>query len=436
MNFEKKMQKIGNEKLDAYTPKLYENKRSFPLWAKVAIPVSSVLIASSIALAVTIPNISDSNYFVKAPSVKQLVTLNNDIVSRTATKTLSVFDELFQDVNKKDYLVSPASFLLAATGVAAVSDEVDLSSYGINDASKDVKSLLESWNFVYEDNNKFNPQYCRFDSAILHQQVGRTYHFDKNKQKEISDSYIATSVASLKDYHKQATSYFHDTVGLSIPIPDPNLRDDGVITYGAIKMKDYVPKGLVSGMRDFTTDSKTSKVDSYIFGGQHDPHHLKYYQSENYQAFELNISYTSLLIVLPNEGVTLEDISISEAYSSFNSNKEYIDAYGYVPYFHLTEENIDLTKYFPNKGRYYSRLLSDGVINDLGLSKVLQSSDFEFDKYGVSGESITVISFSSGSSHTETTATPLEINVDRPFYAISLKDGFPLFVNKISNPGK
>lgn len=435
MNFEKRMQKRGNERLDLYTPNLYENKKHFPLWAKIVVPVGSVVIASSIALAVIIPIINNNNYFVKAPSAKRLVTLDDDIVSRTASKTLSAFDELLQNVSKKDYLISPASFLLAATGVAAVSDGVDLSSFGISDPSRDVKSLLESWNFVYEENNEYNPQYCRFDSGVLHQQVGPTYRFDKNKQKEISDSYIATSVASLEDYHKQATSYFHDTIGFSIPIPDPNLKTDGVITYGAIRMKDYVPKGLISGMREFTVDSKTSKIDSYIFGQQYAPYYLKHYQSKNYQAFELKMSYTSLLIVLPNEGVNLEDISISEAYSSFNNNKEYVYAYGYVPYFHLTEEEADLTKFFPTKGRYYSKLLSGGVFNDLGLDKVIQSSDFEFGKYGVSGESITVISFSSTSA-TVTTTNSIEINVNRPFYAISLKDGFPLFVNKVNNPGK
>ena len=30
----------------------------------------------------------------------------------------------------------------------------------------------------------------------------------------------------------------------------------------------------------------------------------------------------------------------------------------------------------------------------------------------------------------------IEVNVDRPFYAISLKDGFPLFVNKVNDPSK
>ena len=164
---------------------------------------------------------------------------------------------------------------------------------------------------------------------------------------------------------------------------------------------------------------------------------MKYYQSKNYQAFELKISNTSLLIVLPNEGVNLEDISISEAYSSFNNNKEYVYAYGYVPYFHLIEEEVDLTKFFPTNGRcrYYSKLLTGGVFNDLGLNKVIQSSDFEFGKYGVSGESITVISFSSTTA-AMTTTNPIEINVNRPFYAISLKDGFPLFVNKVNNPSK
>ncbi len=30
----------------------------------------------------------------------------------------------------------------------------------------------------------------------------------------------------------------------------------------------------------------------------------------------------------------------------------------------------------------------------------------------------------------------IELKVDRPFYAISLKDDFPLFVNKVNDPSK
>ena len=68
------------------------------------------------------------------------------------------------------------------------------------------------------------------------------------------------------------------------------------------------------------------------------------------------------------------------------------------------------------------------------LSSVLQTSDFEFNRYGVSGESITVMEFATSPEPEEHEV--IELKVDRPFYAISLKDDFPLFVNKVNDPSK
>lgn len=449
MSFEKKMKQRGNQNIDAKTPNLYEKpRRSFPLWTKIAIPSGTAVLATAITLAVVIPNLNsiqthigpkyNTDFFAAAPKATAIQSVDASVVSRTATKTLQSLDAYFADANNKDYVLSPASYLLAASAVAAVSDGFDLDAFGLVDASKDTKTLLQSWNFLFEKKSEYDKAYCQFDSGVLHQQVGETYRFDEEKRKAIADDYIATSVASLKDYHAQATDYFHNHVGLTIPIPDPQCTSDSVLTYGALKMKDYVPNGFGSAKNDFHVDGKTIQVDTRGFGSTLYPMTLPYYAGTNYQAFKMLIKHTSLLFILPNEGVSLESISVSEAYSSFMANKQLYDAVGYVPYFHLKTFAEDLTNAMKSKltGHevFFSKLLADDVYNNLMLSSILQTSDFEFNQYGVSGESITVMEYAGSAAPEEHEV--IELKVDRPFYAISLKDDFPLFVNKVNDPSK
>lgn len=449
MNFEKKMKQRGNSNIDAKTPQLYEKPhQSFPLWAKIVIPSWTAVLATAITLAVVIPNLNsvqshinpkyDSSYFATAPKEKAIQNLDASVVSRTATKTLENLDSYFADRNNKDYVLSPASYLLAASAVAAVSDGFDLSAFGLVDASKDTKTLLSSWNFLFEKNSTYEKACCQFDSGVLHQQVGAKYRFDDEKRKAIADDYIATSVASLNDYHQQATDYFHNHVGLTIPIPDPGLRSDGVITYGALKMKDYVPNGFGTKKNDFYIGNNVIQVETREFGSTFEPLPISYYEGTNYQAFQMNIAATSLLIILPSESVSLESVSVSEAYTSFMANRETRYSIGYVPYFHLRTALEDLTSAMlhrlTGKEVFFSKLLADDVENRLALDSVLQTSDFEFNQYGVAGESITVMSYTETAAPQEHEVIKLYVN--RPFYAISLKDNFPLFVNKVNNPGQ
>ena len=80
------------------------------------------------------------------------------------------------------------------------------------------------------------------------------------------------------------------------------------------------------------------------------------------------------------------------------------------------------------------KVLKDNPINDdLVISTVLQNSKFEFNKYGVKGESITTIQVAGDvAEDPEKEIKTFECN--RPFYAISIYDNFPLFAMKIDNP--
>ena len=440
MSFEKNMMKKANAKLDEMVPNPYP-KKPFPLWAKISLPVGSAVLASAIALGAILPGLvmfDLKTSFVTPLKADKVQSVDYTLVNRVAIKALKSLDPYLAGSSQSNYALSPASYILAVSALTAVSDGIDASAFGLENAEKDCKSLLEAWNFLYEKHESDGGAYTRFDSGVLHQSVGGSYRFDGKKMERFASDYIATSNASLKDYHQQATEYFHKTVGLTIPVPDPKLSRDGVITYGALKMRDSVPGQFFSGDRPFHAGERTINVSSRTFGSVYYPESLPYYKGENYQAFQMRVSSTDLLFVLPDEGVSLESVSVSEAYASFREHRENVDAMGYTPYFHAHSENVDLKSAFASKlsgqPAYYSKLLADDVHNDLRLDAVLQSSDFQFDRYGVAGESITVMSTVGSAEPNEHPV--VELNVDRPFYAISLKDWFPLFVNKVTDPSK
>lgn len=365
--------------------------------------------------------------------------LSSDTVSRTAYKAIEDLSPYFMksDLNS-NYVLSPASYLLATAGLASVSDNFNNDAFGFSsDSLEDTKELLTAWNFEYRNSDRGD--YCYFRSAVLHQQVGDTYVFDEEKRSECKTNHISTMVSSEKDYRKQAQNFFHNEIGLTIDVPDAKNKN-GVNTYGGLVMKDYVANGLRNSKNSFTTyENKNIDVDSYAFGSTNFPTYVKYYKASNYQVFKLGINDTSLLIVLPDEGVNLNTIDVSEAYQNYIKKADYVPSRGYVPFYHIRTESEDLTSALSNKltGEevFYSKLLKEDVNNDLSLGAVLQSSDFEFNEYGVSGESITV-EVMVGSREPGKEPTPIDLYVDRPFYAISLKDDFPVFISAVYDPSE
>ena len=469
MKFEKQMKKHIDEVLEENVPNPYPKKKpAFPHWLKIAIPTTTGVLAASITLAVAIPyigmnketinkapDVSSSSkegskggkgdptpsyvYEPKAAAPKQsyIPILASGLVKKVATKSIANLEYCFANATDSNMVISPASFLLAAAGFASVSDGFDLDAFGLTNAQEDVKTFLESWNCYYVNRND-NEIDCQIDSGILHQQVGPAFQFDKNKVAEVENKHIGVGAAPLNGYIKQAEDYFKDKVGLTIPVPDLDLQSDGVITYGAISLVDRATNKFPKQNNDFVINGNTISVETGLFGGSGDEGiNSNYYVSETYETFTLNIGATQLLIVLPKEGVSIDSISVSEAYANgVSSSVKSMKIYGYLPFFHLKTYGLYVTKgltdHLTGQEKYYSNLVVDELKDSVNLDlKAVQNSDFCFNEYGVAGQSITAMG---GPASAGSTKLPTQINVNRPFYAISLKDNFPLFVNKVNDP--
>lgn len=373
-------------------------------------------------------------------------SLDSSIVTRTAYKSIKALSSYMMDAENTNYVLSPASYLLAVAGVVSVSDGFDVSNFGLSsDTLADVSSLLNAWNFKkeYEGGKSLSAYSHVFKSAILHQQVGDKYAFDDAKRLEFGDQYISSMVSSQSSYREDAQEFFKEKISLNLAVPDGNLKDDGVATYSGLTVKDYMGTDSTGGEHEFNLENGESiTVKGDFLGSEKNPRTSYYYKGDNYTVFRFYVHETAMIVVLPDLGTDVNTIDVSEAYNNYISSTKNVKYYGFVPFFHVSTNSTNLTDAMRNnmngKEQLYSKLLKDDVVNDLELSSVLQSNDFEFNQYGISGESCTVASSVAGDSKPKEDdgETPIEIIVDRPYYAISIYNDFPLFVSKVNDPSK
>ena len=387
------------------------------------------------------PNFVEKISICAAPKATVLSTVSDSFVNRTATKTLNRLDNLFTDSSKKNYVVSPASFLLGVSSLTAVSEGIDTNNFGLSDPLNETKMLLEKWNCCIKETNSTTGEeevVTKIDSGVLHQQVGSKFEFDDQKRMNVEDEYIATGAVSPSNYRQQAQNYFADNVKLSMPVPDLGLNKDCVVSYSTLKFQDDADLGATE-QRHFTIGSDTISVSACVYGDSSEhTYPTEIYQDTKYTAFKRQIRNSSILFILPNHDYTLEDISISSAYIDFMQNKTDCLAFGYIPYFHVRNIGMDMssavTNTFDGSEKLYSKLLKDGISNRTLELKMIQNSDYAFADDGTNGQSSQGSTGRNPGQNGGSSAICLDVN--RPFYAICLKDDFPMFVSKVTDPRK
>ena len=446
MNFEEKLKKQLTKKLDKDVPNPYAKKGFFslPLWTRITIPVASIALTGSVVVAILVPSVLKNNItpikndtelkeglvVACAPKLTSIANLNDDFVSRTASKTLRNLDSYFADIRNKNCVLSPASYLLSVSSVAAVSDDFSLSAFGIEDACEDTKLFLKSLNCSASSNDV---TYSEFSAGVLHQQVGSEYGFSEEKRIEVSGYYISTGVANKDNYSEQARDYFEKEVGVPVPIPNAPINKDAVLTYSVVAMSDQCSK-FETEYSHFYIGENEINVPSAVIGTQENPKNTLLYKGENYTIFSIKAYSTEMVIVLPNEGVSLEKIPVSEAYQKYLNDSVATQIYGHLPYFQLSSNDVDLSSAIAKKmtgnEKLYSKLLSNWHGLKHSELRCYQSSLFEFDRNGIDAK----FDVTFADSNPEIPQNLEQIEVDRPFYMINLRNNFPLFVCKVNNP--
>ena len=385
----------------------------------------------SVLLLVGCGSNTNVNYTGQIPKNQGRVHLELDnykSIASFASKDLVPF--LFEEAENST--CSPASYALALGGVVSASANVESfatkSGFSSTDYQKEFKGLLNGLNWMEKKNS--------LRSAVLYQQIGPSLAFDDAKREKMAGEYISSMVSSHESYLEDAQNFFKKEIDLNLQLPQLTNEDDMIATYGALKLLDYFSYDAPDVKNDFyVEEGKKISVNTYsLVANERD-----YYENDKYASLCQRINCTDVFFILPKDGVELIDIDPYQAYLDYLSKAETVNVTGYLPYFHVKNQ-IDITspvrqKNSDKKIRFFDKLLKDDVDREyLDVDSGKQVNDFEFSPKGVKGESVTVIAVDVASAPIEQKSVTFK--VDKPFYALSLYDDFPLFISKITDPSK
>ena len=133
MSIEKRMKKRIqqiDDNLDQIVKNPYEKKRRFPLWVKIAIPVSSAVLSCGLTLAIVLPiaigikgfkNDSEIDSFILAKKISSS-EINETIITENENSFLSCFSkEIIENVKNNNvdhnFVFSPISYYLCLSSI-------------------------------------------------------------------------------------------------------------------------------------------------------------------------------------------------------------------------------------------------------------------------------------------------------------------------------
>lgn len=330
-----------------------------------------------------------------------------------------------------NYVYSPLGLALSLAGTALASNgsEKTLSELGISEEG--YLSLVRSLNFDFK-REPTGPGEQGHNSSLrcfaFLQAIGGNVSVNEEEASRLAELGISNISSSFKTYKDDAQAVLDELSGRDMPMPNfeiPADFDAAAACYSGVSLIDSREEaGTIAGEFASYYGESIDEVDCQPIDGLY-----RYYDGEGFQAMRFGISVTDMTIVLPDEGVGLEEISLSDAASEFEDNAKATLLEGYVPYFKLTSQ-IDYTPYLgqfgirtPLFGRFVTSLPLTGVI-------CLQKTEFEFAPKGVDGKSVTVTAAFPEAGDV-IGPEPIEFDVNRPFYFVSSYRGMPIFAGSI-----
>ena len=334
MSIEKRMKK-RIQQIDANLNQIvknpYEKKHRFPLWAKISIPVGSVVLASIVALSVILPlsqsKISNlQSHRLTTPKLAKISEVRNYDISSTTfnsyTSFAKKFASLMMEVNNKDKEESlgisiPDAYLcLAITGVIST-DEArnDVLSYlelkDMDELRTSVKEIVSTMGTLFKNkDDKLVGGYNLNSVWFNPEKVSLIKEKDEELYKDLEEVFDASLYLEALT-SDTANQYLKENGLKDMPVPDIKLNDDNpsainvMSTYYCL---DYFPEETKqtylnqykSGNHkmDYTYGNNTSKVDylTQIYDGG------SVYENDNFYGSRMSIGGNlSMSYFLPND---------------------------------------------------------------------------------------------------------------------------------------
>lgn len=337
---------------------------------------------------------------------KEFTNAIADFVLQNAMKTSAIAPT--------EVLMNYATILFASANTQEKITNLGFADYDeLATAYKNMQSFL---NYNYKDVNFLK-------TTSFYQLVDIVYD-----QDALRDIYEKTDISVIKSSLSHATSdakaWINAKTGVTINPPQVDLP--GVYSYNAMNLKDVFSDSVFSSQTMTKISYHESASREYEVDALSRKSTFSYYYDEvkQFQFVRFPVGRTELLLVLPDENVSLssisfKDIDLAKAVAQ--------DIELTLPLFEVALEQYDITDFMSSKltGVAPFDLITSGE-SFISLS----TNIFELNRYGVSGQSITM-------SGAPTSAQPpidvIELTINRPFYAISAYQNQPLFAIKVIN---
>lgn len=494
MNFEKRVKQRIDNNLDKIAKNPYEKKHVFPLWAKISIPVGSVVLASIVALSVILPlsqsKISNlQSHRLTTPKLAKISEVRNyDISSPTFNSYTSFakkFASLMMAANNKEKEESlgisiPDAYLcLAITGVIST-DEArnDVLSYlelkDMDELRTSVKEIVSTMGTLFRNNDDKLVGGYNLNSVWFNpDKVSLIKEKDKELYKDLEEVFDASLYLEALT-SDTANQYLKENGLKDMPVPDIKLDDEdpsAINVMSTYYCLDYFPERAKqiyldqykSGNHkmDYTNNGDTSKVDyiTQIYDGG------SVYENDNFYGSRMSIGGNlSMSYFLPNDKNALPSSILDDVLNNNYHQKQssYYDQENQLqetfahkvtinaPYFSLDNaaelKRGDLSKILPiiTKRGAGERIAKANSGYEMCLDYLKQFSVMKFNYDGFYSCSVTI----SGIVPTSMTWYPeyeeFELTLDHPYvFEVEksvLVDGstvaskVPLVVGEIVNP--
>lgn len=345
----------------------------------------------------------------------------NVLKDNLATKrfTSEISDYVLKDADKTS-AIAPTEVLMNFFSILFASNNTEdlIHQFGFIDYDDLALSYKNMQSFLNYENSRKN----FLKTASFYQIVDIDY--DEESLQEI---YQKTDISVMKSPLKKATDEANTWINekTEITIKAPKIEYPGMYSYNVTNLKDSFPESSLTGLSFGKMTYYETPSQQYEVNNVRRVISSRYYYNEQkgFQVVVFPIFTTDLVFVFPDEGVTLSSISFLDLDLSLLQEKA-VDLT--VPFFKVDVKTYDIAKFMLTQlGEVlpFDRFIASPYF--LSLS----TNIFEFNKHGISGQSITL----SGVYETSILPPidPVEIVINRPFYALSTYQDEPLFAMKV-----
>ena len=437
MNFEKRIKKLGNKKLDAIVPKLYSQhkKKNISCWCKVLIPSISVCAILAVVLPVTLPLLESLNYEqIITPTVEKLSTTPSTRYMSKSTydsykKFSGEFVSLIMETNNQKQVSMGISIpdayinfaILAATSEGAIKDDIfsllQLNTYNeLKTAVLEILDVAATSYFQTYSGKTFGG--LNYNSIWLNPKHISLTPKNEDLYKDLADVFDLSVFYDVPTTDK-VTKYLNDVAINGLQVPKISLNDES--PSAAINMSTYTYMDCF--------DSEIAKINksAYLSGKTKMDYFLndeiivanyinsvskrKLYEGCGFVGSYIELEYNDISFFLPDQNKSprsiLEDVLLDN-YSPRTYNLNYVENNQEInfetqthevtikaPYFTL-ENNLVLEKehlqtILPNiaSGGALNKLATLKTGDSLTLEALHQNSIMNFDYDGFYSTSVT-----------------------------------------------